>query len=93
MEQSLIDYHDACFECAFIRPLYLITNPTNGNEELWCKKCIQELKEKNKMAEVIKDDVVVSLSTVEKQALIDLLDAQENLDPRLTDLNNSLQTV
>lgn len=45
------------------------------------------------MAEVIKDDVVVSLSNTEKQALIELLDAQEALDPRLNDLNNSLQTV
>lgn len=49
--------------------------------------------ERDNMAEVIKDDVVVSLSATEKAALLELLDAQESLDPRLADLNNSLQTV
>lgn len=52
-----------------------------------------EFKKGTNMAEVIKDDVVVSLSATEKAALLELLDAQESLDPRLADLNNSLQTV
>lgn len=45
------------------------------------------------MAIVIKDDAVVGLSDTEVEALIDLFDQQENLDPRLQDFNNTLQTL
>ena len=45
------------------------------------------------MAEVVSGEVVVALTAKETTALTELLDAQESLDPRLNDLNNTLQTV
>ena len=45
------------------------------------------------MAEVVQNDVVIGLSNKEVVALTELLDNQEELDPRLVDLNNTLQTV
>lgn len=45
------------------------------------------------MAEVIQNDAVVGLSNAEVNALTALLDKQEPLDPRLVDLNNTLQTL
>lgn len=45
------------------------------------------------MAEALKNDVVVGLTDTEVAGLIDLFDAQENLDPRLNDLNNTLQAL
>ena len=43
------------------------------------------------MAEILTNDVVVGLTETETSALVDLFDSQENLDPRLNDLNNTLQ--
>lgn len=45
------------------------------------------------MAEALKNDVVVGLTETEVAGLIDLFDAQETLDPRLNDLNNTLQAL
>lgn len=45
------------------------------------------------MAEKIVSDVVLGLSNKEVNALTDLFDAQEDLDPRLADLNNTIQTL
>lgn len=45
------------------------------------------------MADAVKDDVVVAMSNTEKNALLELLDSQENLPPALADLNNTLQTL
>lgn len=45
------------------------------------------------MAEVIKDYAVVSLSENEVTALVELFDSQIELNPRLQDLNNSLQAL
>jgi hypothetical protein len=48
---------------------------------------------KRLMAEALKNDVVVGLSENEVEALINLFDNQETLDPRLNDLNNTLQAL
>lgn len=45
------------------------------------------------MATAITNEVVLGLTNREASALIHLLDAQENLDPSLVDLNNTLQTL
>lgn len=45
------------------------------------------------MAEALKNDVVVGLTETEVAGLIDLFDSQEVLDPRLNDLNNTLQAL
>ena len=45
------------------------------------------------MAEALKNDVVVGLSDTEVEALVRLFDKQDTLDPRLNDLNNTLQAL
>lgn len=45
------------------------------------------------MAEVVQSDNILALSNNEVNALTDLLDKQEDLDPRLIDLNNTLQAL
>ena len=45
------------------------------------------------MAVTIQSDVVLGLSNREANALTELLDAQEDLNPALVDLNNTLQTL
>lgn len=45
------------------------------------------------MADALKHAVVVGMSENEVEALIELFDRQENLDPRLNDLNNTLQAL
>lgn len=45
------------------------------------------------MAEALNNDVVIGLSNREVNALSRLLDEQENLDPALVDLNNTLATL
>lgn len=45
------------------------------------------------MAEAIRSTVVVGMSQTEVTALAELLDQQEDLDPRLMDLNNTIQAV
>lgn len=45
------------------------------------------------MAEIIRGEVVVALSNTEVAALTELLDKQDDLDPRLNDFNNTIQAV
>jgi uncharacterized protein (DUF1778 family) len=45
------------------------------------------------MAELLRDENVVGLTNTEVTALVELFDNQETLDPRLNDLNNTLQAV
>ena len=45
------------------------------------------------MADVVSGEAVIGLSRKELTALAALLDAQENLDPALNDLNNTVQTL
>lgn len=45
------------------------------------------------MAEIVQADTIVALSNKEINALTRLLEAQEDLNPALVDLNNQLQTL